>query len=248
MKTINKLFLTALAGGLFTLAACSDEIVREPSPVPTEGVQAYLYADATSLTYLPDDKQSFILNVVRQNTEEAATVHLIAEGDDFTVPSTVNFAAGEDKKEVEVNFDIAIGTSSTVKISIPEEETYIYANSQLSLNVARDYTWQNLGIWTLQTSFYGKTGTTQIFKAAETGLYKAIAPYKDGYDLLFKIDGNTVVVDKQAIAASYGDYGTLSVQGNGTFKNNVITVTLVFSVPEGSFGPYVEKFSLFAQS
>lgn len=248
MKTINKLFLVTLIGGLFTLAACSDEIVREPSPIPTEGVQAYIYADATSLSFLPDDKQSFLLNVVRQNTAAAATVHLTAEGEGFTAPETVNFAAGEGEKKVEITFDLAIGASASVNISIPEEEAYVYGTSQMAFKVSRDYTWQDLGTWTLQTSFYGIEGTTQVFKAVEADLYKAIEPYDKGYNLLFKVDGNKVTVEKQAIVASYGTYGVLYVQGNGTLENNVITVALKFTVAAGSFGEYVETFGLFTQN
>ena len=45
MKAINKYFLIALAGVSLTLTACSDDIEREPSPVPTDGIQAYVYAD-----------------------------------------------------------------------------------------------------------------------------------------------------------------------------------------------------------
>lgn len=247
MKTINKLFLIVLTGGLFTLTACSDDIVREPSPVPTDGIQAYLYTDATDLAFLPNDEQSFILNVVRQRTDGAATVHLNSVGEKFTVPATVDFAAGESKKEVKVGFDLEIGTSATVKISIPEEEAYIYGSSNLTVNVIRDYTWGNLGTWTLQSSFFGATGETQVLKAAEVSLYKAVSPYDDGFDLLFKVDGNNVVVDRQPIAASYGSYGTLYVDGSGTFENNVIAVTLRFSVSAGSFGQFEESFGLFAQ-
>lgn len=247
MKAINKLFLIALTGGLFALTSCSDDIVREPSPVPTDGIQAYLYTDGTELAFLPNDEQSFILNVVRQRTDEAATVHLDAEGKEFTVPKTVDFAAGESKKEIKVGFNLEIGTSAAVKISIPEEEAYIYGNSNLTVNVIRDYTWSNLGTWILQSSFFGAAGETQVLKAAETSLYKAISPYDDGYDLLFKVDGNNVTVDRQPIAASYGDYGTLYVDGKGTFENNVISVSLRFSVSAGSFGLYDEAFGLFAQ-
>lgn len=245
MKTINKLFLVTLIGGLFTLAACSDEIVREPSPIPTEGVQAYIYADATDLTYLPNDKQSFILTVARQNTEGAATVHLTAEGENFTVPATVNFAADESEKKVEIAFDLVTGTSASVNISIPEEEAYIYGTSQIAFNVTRDYTWRDLGKWTLQSSFYGIEGTTQVFKAVEVDLYKAIEPYDEGYNLLFNVNENEVTVEKQAVVASFQDYGTLYVQGKGTLENNVITVTLKFTVSAGSFGESVETFGLF---
>ncbi len=243
-KIFNKLFLGLAVCGL-AMTACSDGVEWEPSPVPTEGVQAYIYADNTDLTFKANDKQSFQLNVARQKTDEAATIHLVAEGGGATIPSTVDFAAGEDKKVVEVSFDIPIGTSSTVTVSIPEAESYVYAASQLFFTITRDYTWLSLGDWTLESSFYGGSGSTAFFKAAETNLYKAVEPYEKGYDLLFKVDGNVVTVDKQPIASSYGNYGTLSVAGSGTFENNVMTLELTFSVPEGSFGAFVEQFGNF---
>ena len=51
-KIFNKLFLGLAVCGL-AMTACSDGVEWEPSPVPTEGVQAYIYADNTDLTYYP---------------------------------------------------------------------------------------------------------------------------------------------------------------------------------------------------
>lgn len=48
-KIFNKLFLGLAVCGL-AMTACSDGVEWEPSPVPTEGVQAYIYADNTDLT------------------------------------------------------------------------------------------------------------------------------------------------------------------------------------------------------
>lgn len=53
-KIFNKLFLGLAVCGL-AMTACSDGVEWEPSPVPTEGVQAYIYADNTDLTYYPND-------------------------------------------------------------------------------------------------------------------------------------------------------------------------------------------------
>ena len=41
-KIFNKLFLGLAVCGL-AMTACSDGVEWEPSPVPTEGVQAYIY-------------------------------------------------------------------------------------------------------------------------------------------------------------------------------------------------------------
>ena len=58
--------------------------------------------NATSLTYLPNDEQSFVVKVARQKTEEAATVHLSTDAAGVNLPATVDFAAGEAVKDVQV--------------------------------------------------------------------------------------------------------------------------------------------------
>ena len=63
-KIFNKLFLGLAVCGL-AMTACSDGVEWEPSPVPTEGVQAYIYADNTDLTYYPNDEQVFVVKIGR---------------------------------------------------------------------------------------------------------------------------------------------------------------------------------------
>ncbi len=46
-KIFNELFLGLAVCGL-AMTACSDGVEWEPSPVPTEGVQAYIYADKST--------------------------------------------------------------------------------------------------------------------------------------------------------------------------------------------------------
>ena len=74
-KIFNKLFLGLAVCGL-AMTACSDGVEWEPSPVPTEGVQAYIYADNTDLTYYPNDEQVFVVKIGRQKTDAAASIHL----------------------------------------------------------------------------------------------------------------------------------------------------------------------------
>ena len=55
-KIFNKLFLGLAVCGL-AMTACSDGVEWEPSPVPTEGVQAYIYADKRD-RFPPDNRPS----------------------------------------------------------------------------------------------------------------------------------------------------------------------------------------------
>lgn len=244
MKTIKNHLMTLMACCAIALAGCSDDD-WQPGTQPTGGVQAYIYADATAMTFLANDEQAFTLHVARANTAEAATVNLTTTGEGFSAPSTVSFAAGEDKKDVTVTFDIPIGSEASVTIALGEDEGYPYGASELTIDVTRDYTWQSQGTWVLTSSFYGGQGTTEVFKAAETNLYKAVEPYEEGYDLLFQVEGSAVTVDAQPIASDYGGYGTLYVQGAGTMEGNRIDVTLLFFVSAGNFGQFAESFSAY---
>lgn len=58
------------------MTACSDGVEWEPSPVPTEGVQAYIYADNTDLTYYPNDEQVFVVKI--GSVRKQMRLHLFA--------------------------------------------------------------------------------------------------------------------------------------------------------------------------
>ena len=156
MKKINK-YISMVALGALTMVfnACTDECEREASPVQTDGITAYIdFNTPTSFAFLPDDEQSFEIKIGRQLTTEAATVHITAEGEKFNVPQTVEFAAGETEKSVKITFDIAIGTSASVKIGIEEGDTYIYGLTEQTIKVARDYTWVSAGSLTFSDPIF----------------------------------------------------------------------------------------------
>ena len=80
-------------GAVYGLSLIHICVEWEPSPVPTEGVQAYIYADNTDLTYYPNDEQVFVVKIGRQKTDAAASIpvsytHLVV-GTEKLEPSQV---------------------------------------------------------------------------------------------------------------------------------------------------------------
>ena len=170
MKKINKyISMVALSALAMAFNACTDECEREASPVQTDGLTAYIdFNTLTSLEFLPDDEQAFEVKIGRQLATETATVHITAEGEKFNVPQTVEFAAGETEKTVKITFDIAIGTSASVKIGIEESETYIYGLTEQTIKVSRDYTWVSAGSLTFSdATFTGAEEELAVEKAKE---------------------------------------------------------------------------------
>lgn len=105
--------------------------------------------------------------------------------------------------------------------------------------------WESIGVGAVSSSFFGGTGECEFYKSSPVLKYKAIAPFEEGYDLVFNVaNNNSVTVAQQAVYSSYGNYGTLYVSGNGALQDNKIVVNLTFQVSAGSFGAMTEIFIL----
>lgn len=203
--------------------------------------------------------EGFDFEMVRAKTSEAATVALtatMADGSavpaEIQVPSEVSFEAGEGSKMVHVTVgDITSGMDYVLNVSVDSLQASTIDGSVTTkvITIFRDYTYSPLGTGHLVSSFAGAEGDFEWEKADNISWYKAIAPYEEGYDLVFQLqeDGKTVVVTNQPVISSYGDYGTVSVAGQGELVDGVITVNLEFTVSAGSFGAMKEVFTLPAE-
>ncbi len=136
MKTINKYFLMALAGGLLSFTACSDDIEREPSPVVDSNCPgAYFSADNSyELELEPEAALEMTLKVARTNAEEAATVkvEVLSNTENvFEVPETITFEAGQAEAPLTIKFPNAeIGLSYSYALKFGEGDYNPYADQQ----------------------------------------------------------------------------------------------------------------------
>lgn len=108
MKFNKSVYLPLFAACLSGLASCSDDDdFTWSEPVPSDCMDVY-FADSNPTTYdvMSDeiDNLSFTVEVMRLNSAEAATVPLtvFSRSEAFECPSTIEFAAGENKAALEV--------------------------------------------------------------------------------------------------------------------------------------------------
>lgn len=108
MKFNKSVYLLLFAACLSGLASCSDDDdFTWSEPVPSDCMDVY-FADSNPTTYdvMSDeiDNLSFTVEVMRLNSAEAATVPLtvFSRSEAFECPSTIEFAAGENKAPLEV--------------------------------------------------------------------------------------------------------------------------------------------------
>ena len=261
MKGIKYILGISIAmATLFT--SCDTDNLGAVYEIRTMGVT---FATGTqTVTFPAHGYEGFDVEVLRGVTDEAATINItsatlldasdnpIALPSTIKVPSTVSFAAGEGISSFHVTVgDITPGQNYNLAITLDESMAPIDANSTKVITIYRDYTYSAIGTGTLLSEFFGDEagpakGEFEWEKADQTTWYRALSPYDDGYNILFKIasDGKTVTVDEQAISSDISGYGTAYVSGSGTLVNGVITVTLEFTVSAGSFGTAKEIFTL----
>lgn len=143
MKKINTLFLLPA----FILASCSDP---EMNTYPARSDEAFFEDTEYSYVVSADLEDSYTIEVMRANPsgKTSVGVEIKAENPElqnaFTVPQYVEFADGEYASSVKVSFDrakLTIGVENTVTVKLLSETDLPY-DTECTLTVLRDYTWQ----------------------------------------------------------------------------------------------------------
>lgn len=188
MKAIYKIYLLGIAvilTGAFT-ACVEDELIREASPEDTaKGTQAYFSENnKRSMSFLPTDETTFSVEIGRRNSTKAYELPLQITDEEgvFVVDTVVNFKAGENLKNIEVDFSaMTLGMEADLVISLEPEDATIYGNSSLTISVLRDYKWLDKGTVDFFEQDFGLEGGTVAIQQAEgTNLFRL----KDLYNVL----------------------------------------------------------------
>jgi hypothetical protein len=185
---IHKLFaFGALVLSSLALVSCSDDDNYSAGEVDNG---AYLYAAKTSLTFTPEETQSFTIQVGRTAGEAASAGSVKVTGDNaaFTFAENVNFTAGQEKADLTVTCNIPAGESETITFALPKESATAYGNDSLTVTVKCDYNWVSAGRGTfVENTFSGASATVNVQHASGTNIYRLVNPFvavaKAGGDL-----------------------------------------------------------------
>lgn len=227
MKTISKIFL-CIAATLFMFTACEDTIERGSSPADTSnGAQAYFSElNKTSLAFLPDAPTTFKIGIGRNKASEAATVEytITDKNNVFVLDNSVDFAAGETLKEVEVDFSaMSLGMTATLELKLKAEDATMYGSSSLTISVKRDYKWIDKGNAVFEDALFGfGEGKATVQWAEGTDLFRLKDPYlgfkadfeveemEDGFGLSFYLDTlNNYAI--KSVPNGFQDFGLLQL-------------------------------------
>lgn len=202
MKTRYVICAAVASLGLLFSACQPDEVLREPSPVDDNQVQAFIYNNTGDITIKPADgdsvmitwaggtftsaEPSFPVLVGRNVTAEALSLQLEFTGDveAFVLDSVAEFAAGQSVDTLWITTLLDFGESASLAVSIPEDCAFSYAPSSVTLAVAADYTWVAMGSVTMSSEWEGVEGVAVPIEqakefTAEDGslLFRLNSPY-----------------------------------------------------------------------
>lgn len=257
MKSLRYILVSAVA--LFALVSCTQEEPFKPGdPTNTNGNNFYFSAENAGSLVLGLADNSFTVTIERENANSAVTVPLkwYSVSDVFSVPSSIDFAAGETSKDVVVGFSGAEPfVNYVLNISIPEEFTYQYKDQGVypaySVTVLQeDFKVVHKG--TYYDDFWWEESWDQDLEYSElSDTYRLSNLWTPGYGFTFKWDGQSskvqVLGGKMSTGIVHSSYGLISAeaQADQTYydaDDDAIYFAFKWTVSAGSFGVYYNVF------
>ena len=173
-------------------SSCTDDLEYTPAGQPS-GQQVYFAVDLAETINLEENSSSVTIPVSRVVTDEAASFSIFAteESGLFTIPSTVDFAAGESTANLVITYTYSALTqdqaySCTLTIG-DTENTSPYGMTSYEFSLIAPAPWTSLGEGTLTDDVItaafdieNQVFTVEIQESDNTpGMYRIVDPYID---------------------------------------------------------------------
>lgn len=145
MKNIyNKIQILVVVLAAMALGSCTDKYSYEPETTyPEDAGQIYLSESFAGKVYCYKHKP-VKLKLMRNSDVGVKSVNLEFSGKGvelIEVPGEATFSDGEKEVVIEFNHSIEPGQSAEIKVSVPEKDRFLYANSTAQVNLVCDYDW-----------------------------------------------------------------------------------------------------------
>lgn len=257
MKNLIKYtFVTIL--GVLAFASCTNEYEYEPADASNMGGNGYVKASeaGTSYMFVPEEQQTITFIVGRVNAEQAGSVRLTSNSDKLTVPATVDFAAGEESKQVTAVANVEVGGNETLTVSVAEGDGFLYSQNSVTFSI------QVFPVIEIQYLFGAFNQNPENWKVYDLGGGKYRLPaYGYEFDIDFEINSKNMIYVKPQKAWVHETYGDVYVMGNaandaqadgngscyaGMYdpETGIGQMALYHFLPgQGYFGTYVDMFA-----
>ena len=187
MKTLKNIFYFLAAASLLGFTSCSDD----PETTSLKGDQVFFGTDLSSTIQLEENSSSITIPILRLNADNAASYPIFTSDESglFTLPTSADFAAGENTANLVITYNYAELTQDkeypcTLTIG-DSENTSPYGLSKYEFTLVAPAPWTSLGKGTLTDDVI--TGAfnveNQVFEVEiqqsdkEPGMYRLVDPY-----------------------------------------------------------------------
>ena len=188
MKTLKNIFYFLAAASLVGFTSCSDD----PETTSLKGDQVFFGTDLSSTIQLEENSSSITIPILRLNADNAASYPIFTSDESglFTLPTSADFAAGENTANLVITYNYAELTQDkeypcTLTIG-DSENTSPYGMSSYEFSLIAPSPWTSLGEGTLTDDVI--TGAfsgveNQVFEVEiqqsdkEPGMYRLVDPY-----------------------------------------------------------------------
>lgn len=222
MKIKYNIPVWCMAVGFLLMTGCSDDDDKWAPGEAAEAVsQISFSSDNPSTAEInPGEEKSYTLTLTREDAAEAVSVPLVVDGaEEFEVPATANFAAGETETQITVRFKgTETSGSYNCTISIPEGPynspySSLTTTTEIKLSVIRWVLYAKNVLFhdgddaypaPLFNDFY-----LDLYKADGKELYR-FENFMDGYNLDFTLNvykGDTYYIEPENGCYGYDYYG-----------------------------------------
>ena len=187
MKTLKNIFYFLAAASLVGFTSCSDD----DATTSLKGDQVFFGTDLSSTIQLEENSSSITIPILRLNADNAASYPIFTSDESglFTLPTSADFAAGENTANLVITYNYAELTQDkeypcTLTIG-DSENTSPYGLSKYEFTLVAPAPWTSLGKGTLTDDVI--TGAfnveNQVFEVEiqqsdkEPGMYRLVDPY-----------------------------------------------------------------------
>lgn len=192
-KIYNHFYLTLCAVLAFAMGACTEETEYIPAEAPA-GAQVYFPSTLPTQLDLDINATSFDIQVSRAATD-AATVNLAVTNESglFTIPTSVNFGAGEQVTNLTITYDpttLEYDDYKSITIAVADESNKTpYGTSSYTFKAGIPSPWTSLGKATYSDAFMyeGSFGVEIQQNDLDKNLFRLIEPYVEGANFEFRI-------------------------------------------------------------
>lgn len=274
MKT-NKVTLLTAFFAVLLFAACTEDIVREPSPIANPA-STNVYFSVTNKTspVLALEQNELYVSVIREKSTAAQEVDLIIEnlyGDTISIPSKVSFKAGEDSVALKITVkDMKLMKKYKIAISVDPQQSNPYVAQpvypRIDLNILKE-DFAPFADGTYSSDFFEDSWEQLLEYSPATKIYRMKDCWMPGYNVTFKWDeaakpGEVTIIGTTTSAKDFifiptgyvhSTYGMVSAYyptANIKYYDSAsktFTFPITWRVSAGSFGAYADKFVITKQ-